>query len=171
MALVEFGGRQDDEVAVPVVLCIAPDAGDRVRLLEALEHLGVVVVLAPDSLSAQHVLGRSGPLGAGRRRDVIVAGDLEIDRDRAEARWRGVPLDLTAQELGLLACVAQEPGRVWPFAGLHGSVWGNRYLGDPSCVHAAVKRLRRKLRVSGVTAQLEAVRGIGFRLVGTTSSS
>ena len=48
---------------------------------------------------------------------------------------------------------------------LHEAAWGSHYLGDRDSLHSLVKRLRRKLTAAGVTAELLAVRGIGFQLV------
>lgn len=152
---------------VPVVVCIAPDAGDRQRVLKAMERLDVVVVVAPDGRSARQLLGRAEALEPDPHREearVVTSGDLEINLDCAEARWRGDAVQLTQRELVLLARLAREPGRVWPFGRLHEAVWGSRYLGDPSSLHAAVKRLRRKLREAGAGVRLDAVRGVGFRL-------
>jgi two-component system, OmpR family, response regulator MtrA len=35
----------------------------------------------------------------------------------------------------------------------------------PSAVHAAIKRLRRKLRDAGVDVRIDSVRGVGYQLV------
>src|SRR5690606_4692272 len=94
---------------------------------------------------------------------VVRAGDLEVDRVRCRARWRGVPLQLTQRERELLACLATRPARVWTYQELYAAAWTGRYL-DAGPVHAAIKRLRRKLRQAGVEVRIDAVRGVGYEL-------
>jgi two-component system, OmpR family, response regulator MtrA len=93
----------------------------------------------------------------------VADGDLRVDPDQHESTWRGRGLPLTTHERVLLHCL-QPPRRVWTYQRLHERVWGGVYLGDPALVHSAVKRLRRKLALAGVTHQVVTVRGAGFRL-------
>ncbi|HEY8453605.1 MAG: winged helix-turn-helix domain-containing protein [Micromonosporaceae bacterium] len=151
---------------VPVVVGIALDHGRRRRLASLLDGVGVVM-FARDLATARSMLGRQADL-AGRVHDapaspVVRAGDLEIDRVRCRARWRGVPLELTQRERELLACLASPPARVWTYQELYAAAWTGRYL-DAGPVHAAIKRLRRKLRQAGVDVQVNAVRGVGYEL-------
>lgn len=152
---------------VPVVLGIALDHGRRRRLASLLDGVGVLM-FARDLATARSMLGRQATLaGAGLgvpAAPVVRNGDLEIDRVRCRARWRGVPLELTQRERELLACLASKPARVWTYQELYAAAWTGRYL-DAGPVHAAIKRLRRKLRQAGVEVRVEAVRGVGYELV------
>ncbi|MGH3679293.1 MAG: winged helix-turn-helix domain-containing protein, partial [Natronosporangium sp.] len=86
-----------------------------------------------------------------------------VDPARCRARWRDTPLALTQRERALLACLAAEPSRVWSHRQLYAAAWPGGYL-DPGPVHAAVKRLRRKLREVGAAVRIEAIRGVGYEL-------
>jgi DNA-binding response OmpR family regulator len=92
-------------------------------------------------------------------------GDLLIDLDGYRASWRGVPLRLTPAELRLLSSLATQPLTLWTHERLYVTVWGGSYLGDASVVHAAVKRLRQRLREVDQRITIETVRGVGYRLV------
>lgn len=147
---------------VPLVVCIAGDVENRIKLARLLDGYGAVLMV-PDASTARFVLGERDLLTRARS-SVIDLGDLRIDRSRLEVRWRGMPLDLTNLEREVLTCLAGEPGRVWSYEQLHVAVWQNDYVGDRSSVHSAIKRLRRKLRNAGVDVAIQATRGIGFRL-------
>lgn len=156
------------EDEIPVVVCIALDHGKRRRLAALLDGVGVLV-FTPDVVTAHSMLGRQLMLAtddsASDSADRVVrVGGLEVDRTRRRATWQDTPLLLTQLERELLACLAAGPDRVWTYRELYAAAWTGRYL-DPGPVHAAIKRLRRKLRQAGVPVRIEAVRGIGYELV------
>jgi len=90
-------------------------------------------------------------------------GPLAIDRDRLEARANDTPLPLTATEFGLLAALADTPGRVLSRAHLI-----EQAMPDSDALERTVdghlKNVRRKLADHGVDHLLETVRGVGYRL-------
>jgi DNA-binding winged helix-turn-helix (wHTH) protein len=92
------------------------------------------------------------------------AGALELDEDRQVVRHAGEEAPLTPLEFGLLTALLDRPGRVRRFEQLTEEVWGTPHIGDAAPVHSVVKRLRRKLELLRAPVQLQAVRGIGFRL-------
>jgi DNA-binding response OmpR family regulator len=166
MAVAEVG-VSPDPAEIPIVVCIALGKTDRERVAAMIEGLGMVV-MAPDLRTAHAILGRQvGPgvddrLPVGGR--VVRLGELEIDSEHCRVVWRGAPIALTHRERELLARLAADPGRVWTFAQLHAAAWGDRFIGEPAAVHAAMKRLRRKLRDAGVGIRLESVRAVGYQL-------
>lgn len=94
----------------------------------------------------------------------FAAGDLEVDLGAYEARCRGKPLYLTSSELRLLAALAREPGQVQRRPELLAAVGNPERFADERAVDAHIKNLRRKL--GECSAQLETVRGVGYRLRG-----
>lgn len=98
---------------------------------------------------------------------VAPVADLVVDPARHEATWLGHAVPLSRRERDILRCLLELPRRVWSHRELHERAWGGAYLGDPSLVHSALKRLRRKLRDSDVHLRIDAVRGVGFRLAPT----
>lgn len=156
--------RPDHNGEVPLVVCIALDHGRRERLARLLDGVGVLV-FTRDLETARSMLGRqAGRITRESDQPVVRVGQLEVDRIRCVARWRGAVLPLTARERDLLALFAADPSRVWTYRELHAAAWSGRYL-DPGPVHAAVKRLRRKLRDAGTRFRVDAIRGIGYRMV------
>ncbi len=96
--------------------------------------------------------------------DVTVdVGNVHIDPARREVRIGGKAVQLRAKEFDLLLALAQEEGRVLTREALLSRVWGYTYLGDSRTVDVHVTWLRDKL--SGGTAQIQTVRGLGYKLV------
>jgi DNA-binding response OmpR family regulator len=90
-------------------------------------------------------------------------GNIHIDPARREVRVGGRPVQLRAKEFDLLQALAQEEGRVLTREALLSRVWGYTYLGDSRTVDVHVTWLRDKL--AGSTAQIQTVRGLGYKLV------
>lgn len=157
---------EDDDLLL--VLAVTRDVAARARLARQLPP-GSVLLLFPDYSTIAQTIGHGllpahieQPVEEGQ---VISCGGLAVDRLRQEVTWYGTPLRLTRLEREMLACLAEPPVRVWTYERLFQAVWREAWLGDSSILHASVKRLRRKLRDAGVTAVLESVRGVGFRLL------
>ena len=145
----------------PVVVCIAERAEERGRLAAMFDGVGVLVI-ASDTESASRFLGDREDR---THEEPIRLGALRIDPAQHEASWAGDPLRLTTHEFGVLVCLADPPGRVWTYRQLHDRAWEGAYLTGPAAVQSVIKRLRRKLRAANASLHVEAVRGLGFRLV------
>ena len=151
-----------------VVVCIAERPEERARLAAGFDGDGVLVVAASIE-AATAFLGRLQVQPAERHEDDrIRVGDLRVDLLHHEARWRGQLLSLTPHELKVLGCLAGHPGRVWTYHQLHDAAWDRDYFTGPAAVQSVVKRLRAKLRQAGVQLQIDAARGVGFRLSART---
>lgn len=149
------------------VAAVTQDVSARADLARRLPGESVLL-LFPDYATAARALSE-GELGAGPFGDdspdgTTVDSGLFIDPLRQDVTWNGIPLGLTRLERAVLAHLAEAPIRAWSHEHLYRAAWGDTWLGDASALHAAVKRLRRKLRDAGVTIFLESVRGVGFRL-------
>jgi DNA-binding response OmpR family regulator len=95
----------------------------------------------------------------------LAVDGLTIDLDLHRATWRDRDVPVTEQELGILACLASEPGRPRAFDELYEHAWGIPFVRDRAAVQAAVQRLRNKLAEHAPGIEIEAVRGFGFRMV------
>ena len=98
----------------PILLTGAPQ--DKPAILRAL-GLGADAFLfkpvPPDLLvAALAALSRRPMLEAEEPPAVLEVRDLEVDRERCEARLRGEPVPLTPTELRILGCLARNLGRV-----------------------------------------------------------
>ncbi len=109
-----------------------------------------------------------GDLAAGADSDLLYAGDLVIDRGRAQV-WHGKRLlNLTPTEFRLLVYLARHPGQALGRAQIIDAVWG--YASDvesESAVNVHIRRLREKVELDPSRPTLIlTVPGIGYRLVG-----
>jgi two-component system response regulator MtrA len=149
----------------PLVLLVGEAARDHHRIDQLLD-VGSVIVIAPSAETADAWL-RRGLLERKTHEPphvVIRVNNLEIDLTERRARWTDQSLALSDHELTMLATLAEDPGRACSFGELLAKVWGQEFYGDPDVVHAAVKRLRRKLARAGADLTIQSVRGVGFRL-------
>jgi len=153
---------------LPLVMCVSPDPAVRERLARQLDGGGVVMMF-PDLDVLRAMLG--GVDWSGRADHVatqvatasVIFGDLVVDPPSRQVSWRGVALPLTRIECEIIGRLASPPAQVWAYGRLFAAVWGSAYLGDNSILHSAVKRLRGKLRETGL--RIETVRGVGYRLL------
>ena len=74
-----------------------------------------------------------------------IIGDLSIDFAQHQVTMAGRDVELTPIEFGLLACLAQNTGRVLTQDQLLEHVWGTEYSGESHILQVNINRLRRKL--------------------------
>ena len=112
--------------SLPVIMLTArDDEVDRVLGLELGADDYITKPFSPRELVARvkAVLRRAdGPAPAA---DVVVAGEVEVDRVRREARVDGRPVPLAARELDLLQHMADNLGVALSRRQLLDSVWGS----------------------------------------------
>ena len=97
--------------------------------------------------------------------DVLVAGDLEIDRRTRRVTVRDTSIDLSAKEFELVAKLASEPERVFTKEALLREVWGFVALGRTRTLESHASRVRKKLRVADEDKFIVNVWGVGYRLL------
>lgn len=85
----------------------------------------------------------------GRDGELLVFGDLTIDRYAHAAAVAGETLHLSPKEFELLAFLAKHEGKVLAREYILDSLWGYDYDGDPRTVDTHVKKLRAKLDREG----------------------
>ena len=148
--------------ALPIIMLTArDDEVDRVLGLELGADDYIPKPFSPRELVARvtAVLRRTdGPPVAG---DVVLVGEIEVDRVRREARVGGRPVPLAARELALLQHLADNLGVALTRRQLLDSVWGVDWEGDERTVDVHVGQLRKKL---GPDLPLATVWGTGYRL-------
>ena len=148
--------------SLPVIMLTArDDEVDRILGLELGADDYITKPFSPRELVARvkAVLRRAdGPVPAA---DVVVAGEVEVDRVRREARLDGRPVPLAARELDLLQHMADNLGVALSRRQLLDSVWGPDWEGDERTVDVHIGQLRKKL---GDGLPLATVWGTGYRL-------
>lgn len=92
---------------------------------------------------------------------VVVVGDLEVDRAKAEVRRGGVLLPLTAKELSVLTLLAARLGNVVTRSELIEHCWDELTEPMSNTVDVHVASLRRKL---GDPPLITTIRGVGYRM-------
>jgi DNA-binding response OmpR family regulator len=147
---------------LPVLMLTARDGEvDRILGLELGADDYVTKPFSPRELVARvkAILRRSD--GTSERNEVLMAGRVEVDVVRREARVDGEAVALASKEFQLLQFLAERPGRALSRQQLLDGVWGSGWYGDDRTVDAHVRQLRKKL---GDALPLSTVWGMGYRL-------
>lgn len=98
----------------------------------------------------------------GRASSEFRAGGLTLNTETMEVCCGEAPLHLTPTEFSLLAYLLKNASRAVPRSELLPAVWGFAHDSGTRVADDTVKRLRKKLRETGVF--IETVWGYGFRL-------
>ncbi|MEV7547425.1 response regulator transcription factor [Streptomyces sp. NPDC089915] len=156
----ELRGRGD----VPIIVISArSDETDRVVGLEigaddyVSKPFGVREVIARIRAVMRRARPQGEPQGPQR-----YGSRLTLDRKSARVRLDGAEVALTPKEYDLLAFLTEEPGALMSREQIMEAVWDANWFGPTKTLDVHVAALRRKL--AGAVA-IEAVRGVGFRLV------
>jgi DNA-binding response OmpR family regulator len=147
---------------LPVLMLTARDGEvDRILGLELGADDYVTKPFSPRELVARvkAILRRSD--GTSEHNEVLMAGRVEVDAVRREARIDGEAVALASKEFQLLQFLAERPGRALSRQQLLDGVWGSGWYGDDRTVDAHVRQLRKKL---GDALPLSTVWGMGYRL-------
>lgn len=96
--------------------------------------------------------------------DVLVVGDLALDRTTRRCRRGDTETELTPREFALLEVLADNPGRVYNKDQLLAEVWGPTFDGGTNVVEVYVGYLRRKVDAGADVPRIETVHGHGYRL-------
>ena len=147
----------------PILMLTAKD-GDWDQI-EALDTGADDYVTKPFSFQVllarlRSLLRRGGP----ERPAVLTVGDLVLDPASRRVTRAGVEVSLTSREMSLLEYLMRRSGEVVTKADILGHVWDYAFEGDPNIVEVYVGRLRRKVDRPFGRADIETLRGSGYRL-------
>lgn len=155
--------RLRDLSSVPIIVVSArSEEVDRVLLLEMGADDYVVKPFGLRELIARirAVSRRSGI--SDNTPQQLISGDLMVDLRAHEVTISGESIDLTPKEFDLLAYLASDPGAAHSRRTILEEVWDANWYGSAKTLDVHVASLRRKL---GHPEWIQAVRGVGFRLV------
>ena len=148
--------------SVPIVMLTARDEeADRLAGLGAGADDYIGKPFSPRELVARMkaVLRRAEPHS---EEQVLVLGDVVLQRDAREVGVAGEKVDLRPKEFDLLAYLMENRGIVVSRELLLERVWGFDYLGGTRTVDVHVAQLRRKL---GRPELIQTIRGSGYKAV------
>jgi DNA-binding response OmpR family regulator len=147
----------------PILMLTAKD-GD-LDQVEALDTGADDYVTKP--FSFQVLLARVRSLlrrGRPERPALLTVGDLVLDPASHAVTRAGTELSLTSREISLLEFLMRRAGEVVTKADILGHVWDYAFEGDPNIIEVYVGRLRRKVDRPFGRADIETLRGSGYRL-------
>lgn len=101
---------------------------------------------------------------SGNPHAILQSGSLALNLLTREVHSHGRPVELTAREFALLACLLRSPGRVFTRTQLCERVWNYHFDPGTNLVDVYIQRLRRKLQDDGDPPCIETVRGVGYRV-------
>lgn len=145
----------------PVLMLTARDAlEDRVKGLDlgADDYLTKPYDL-PELEARVRALIRRGQSGGGAE---LRHGELALDTAGRRATIKGIPLDLSARELGVLEVLMLRVGRVVSKEQLAEQLYGWGEEVGANAIEVYVHRLRKKLEPAGVSVR--TIRGLGYLL-------
>jgi two-component system OmpR family response regulator len=154
--------REAERWAPVLMLTARNDVNDRVRGLDAGADDYLAKPFSFAELAARvRALTRRG---RASRPALLVVGDLRLD-PAARRAWRGeVELSLSPKEFAMLELFLRHPGEVVTRTRLIEHVWDFAFDGVSNVVDQYVAYLRRKIDRPFGRADLETVRGAGYRL-------
>ena len=147
---------------IPVIMLTARgEEGDRIRGLETgaddyiVKPFSVLELLA----RVRALLRRTSPSQVA---SLLVAGDMELDRETHRVRRAKRELHLGPTEFRLLEYLMQNPGRVFSRERLLDRVWGSDVYIDERTVDVHVGRLRKAINRPRDVDPIRTVRGAGY---------
>jgi two-component system alkaline phosphatase synthesis response regulator PhoP len=92
-------------------------------------------------------------------------GSLTVFPEKYEVYFKTEFIALRPKEFQILLCLYEHPGRIFSRDDLMNQVWGYDYFGDQRTVDVHVSSLRKKIEVAGDNVKIEAIRGVGYKMI------
>ena len=139
-------------VPAPVIFVTSRDAGvDEAR---ALSLGGDDYITKPYSV----------PVLLARIKAVLDAGALRLSLTKGTVSAGGRAVELTRNELQILACLMAHAGQIVSRADLIDALWDNQIYIDDNTLSVNMTRLRGKLAGIGLADAIKTRRGMGYQL-------
>ena len=153
--------RRETERLPVIMLTARGEESDRIRGLGTGADDYIVKPFSVPELLARvrALLRRAKPAHVA---NLLVAGDIELDRLSHRIRREGREIHLGPTEFKLLEFLMQSPGRVFSREQLLDGVWGHDVYIDERTVDVHVGRLRKALNRARQSDPIRTVRGSGY---------
>ncbi|GJE46126.1 phosphate regulon transcriptional regulator PhoB [Methylobacterium soli] len=153
--------RRETERLPIIMLTARGEEGDRIRGLGTGADDYIVKPFSVPELLARirALLRRAKPAHVA---NLLVAGDIELDRVSHRIRRSGREIHLGPTEFKLLEFLMQSPGRVFSREQLLDGVWGHDVYIDERTVDVHVGRLRKAINRPRQSDPIRTVRGSGY---------
>ena len=153
--------RRETERLPIIMLTARGEEGDRVRgLATGADDYIVKPFSVPELLArVRALLRRAKPAHVAR---LLLAGDIELDRETRRVRREGRELHLGPTEFRLLEFLMRSPGRVFSREQLLDGVWGRDVYIDERTVDVHIGRLRKAINRPLGADPIRTVRGAGY---------
>jgi two-component system, OmpR family, copper resistance phosphate regulon response regulator CusR len=102
--------------------------------------------------------------GTADRSNILKIDDLEIDRQKQQAKRAGKRIELTPREYSLLEYLAANAGRVMSRTMITEHVWDESFQGLTNIVDVYVRHLRNKVDDEHPKKLIRTVRGVGYSI-------
>lgn len=152
-------------VSAPIIFVTSRDSGsDEVRALSLggddyiTKPYSVPVLLA----RIKAVLRRSG--GVSEPADVVEAAGLRLSLTKGTLTSGEKAVELTRNEIQILACLMEHSGEIVSRADLIDALWDNQIYIDDNTLSVNMTRLRGKLAELGLPELIKTRRGMGYQL-------
>ena len=96
-------------------------------------------------------------------KEVLKAGEVELDLKKHQVSINDQEINLTPKEFELLSILIKHPGQVFSRDNLLGEIWDYNYHGDTRTVDVHVRRLRKKISEYNKQKHIITVRGVGYK--------
>ncbi len=96
---------------------------------------------------------------------ILTYKDIELNLDTREVTVRGIHVELTSIEYGILELMLKSPSKVFSKTNIFESVWGEKYFSEDNTVNVHMSNLRGKLRRAAEGQNyIQTIWGQGYRL-------
>ena len=162
--------RRESESLPVIMLTARGEESDRIRGLGTGADDYIVKPFSVPELLARvrALLRRAKPAHVA---NMLVAGDIELDRVSHRIRRQGREIHLGPTEFKLLEFLMQSPGRVFSREQLLDGVWGHDVYIDERTVDVHVGRLRKAINRPRQSDPIRTVRGSGYAFDETFGSA
>ena len=100
------------------------------------------------------------PLG----QSVLKYRDWTLNLQERSFAAKGVPIELTSHEMGILKLLIKYPKKVFTKQEIFEAVWQQDYFVEDKTIHVHISNIRAKLKKTGTDQYIQTVWGIGFKL-------